>query len=257
LPQTSEGSDVSKQNKSTQTTTMAQAKKSPAKAKRAKGEKPHSKGTKTETRDKILTAARHVFSNYPYHSASIRTIGKLAKIEHPLISYYFPNKADLFQAVFGEVLKNQHQLEKKWLEEVKSMSPARGLSIFLDHHLDNYRLHPEILHMIALNMIQSEDSEPIPGYDLIQNAIDGSVQIFMETVELSAPEYEIEMFCRVMMNHMVSFLGASKFHAASLKMDPSSIQYLNWVKDAALYALLPRLKMMVKRRGSNTDQTPR
>ncbi len=238
---------------------MAQSKKSPArkmpvKAKRTKGEKPHTKGTKTETRDRILAAARHVFGNFPYHSASIRAIGKLAEIEHPLISYYFPNKADLFLVVLGEVLKKQHHLEKQWLEEVKAMTPARGLSVFLDHQLDHYRLHPEVLHITALNMVQAENSEPIPGYDLIRNGIEGSVRIFMETVELSAPEYEIEMFCRVIFNHLLNFLGASKFHAASMKMDPSSIQYLNWVKDAALYTLLPRLEMMVKQRGSEPNK---
>ncbi|MCP4753998.1 MAG: TetR/AcrR family transcriptional regulator [Proteobacteria bacterium] len=229
---------------------MAQSKKSPAKTTPAKSGKTQSKGNKKETREKILAAARHVFSNYPYHSATIRTIGKLAGIEHPLISYYFPTKADLFISVLGKVYERQTQLEKQWLEEVKSMTPARGLSIYLDHQLDHFRRHPEILHIITLNMVQSEDSEPIPGYDRILDSVGKSVKIFMETVDLSAPEYEIEMFCRVMFNHLLNFLGASTFHAASLKLDPNSIQYLNWVKDAALYTLLPRLKTMVKRAGS-------
>ncbi len=61
-----------------------------------KSPKAKSKGKKKETRDKILNAASQIFASYPYHTASIRMIGKQAEIEHPLISYYFASKADLF-----------------------------------------------------------------------------------------------------------------------------------------------------------------
>jgi AcrR family transcriptional regulator len=209
--------------------------------------KAKSKGTKKQTLEKILTAARHVFSNYPYHSATIRMIGKLAEIEHPLISYYFPNKADLFISVLTEATQKQSEAESKWLDEVKAMATARGLSVYFDHQLDYFQRYPETFSIIALNVVQSEDSEPIPGYHLIQDAINASVRSFMEKVPMNAPEYEVEMFCRALSIHLINFLGAAKFHAPVMNMDPNSIQYLNWVKDTALYVFLPRLKMMVKR----------
>jgi len=231
---------------------MTQSKKSPARKLPVKNKKPRIRGTKIETRGKILAAARHVFSNHPYHSATIRMIGKLAEIEHPLISYYFPNKAELFISVLEEFVGRQAQMERQWLEEVKSMTPARGFAVFLDFRLDYFRLHPEEFRIFALNMVQSEDTEPIPGYDLIQRAINESVKNFIEIVPLSAPDYEVDMFCRVMLNCMVNFLGASNFHASLMKLDPNSIQYLNWVKDTTLYTLLPRFEMMVKQSGSDT-----
>ncbi len=238
--------------------TMAQSRKTPAKkasskATPAKTEKPHSKGKKKETREKIMAAARHVFSNYPYHSASIRMIGKMAEIEHPLISYYFPNKADLFVSVLKEVTKKQNIAEAGFLDDVKSMTSSRGLALFFDHLLDHYRKYPEVYSIIALNMVQSEDSEPIPGYQIIQDTLNATVVNFIEKIPLSAPVYEVEMFCRALANHMISFLGASHYHASIMNMDPSSIQYLNWVKDSGLYAFLPRLKMMVKRVDSDSN----
>ncbi len=231
---------------------MTQSKKSTAKKASTKStpaprKKPQSKGTKTETRDKILAAARYVFCNYPYHSASIRLIGKLAEIEHPLISYYFPNKAELFISVLQAILKKQAQETLLWLEEVALMSPARGLAVYFDHELEFYRQYPEAYNIIALNIVQAENAEPIPGYYLIEEATKESIKNFIEKVNLNAPEYEVEMFCRVLSNHLVSFLGASKFHASIMNLDPNSIQYYNWVKDTALYTLLPRLEMMVKR----------
>jgi len=236
---------------------MSQSKKSRTKTKSAKvtpakNKKPKSKGKKKETREKILSAARQVFCNYPYHSATIRMIGKLAEIEHPLISYYFPNKADLFISVLKEATEKQQKAESEWLDEVKSMRTARGLSIFIDHQLDFFRRHPEVFCIIALNIIQSEDGEPIPGYQRIEDSIKTTVRNFMEKVPMNAPEFEVEMFCRAIMNHLTNFLGASKFHASTMNLDPNSIQYLNWVKDATLYIFLPRLEMMVRRADSDT-----
>ncbi len=52
-------------------------------------------------------------------------IGKLAEVEHPLISYYFPNKAALFVAVVEEVIDKHTKLEREWLKEIASMPTVR------------------------------------------------------------------------------------------------------------------------------------
>ena len=155
-------------------------------------------------------------------------------------------------SVLKEALEKQQKAESEWLDEVRAMSPDRGLSVFIDHQLDFFRRHPEVFCIIALNKIQSEDGEQIPGYRLFQVSIESTVKNFMEKVPMIAPEYEVEMFCRALLNHLTNFLGASKFHASIMNLDPTSIQYLNWVKDTTLYVFLPRLEMMVKRAGSGT-----
>ena len=56
---------------------------------------------KTATREKILAAAKKVFAQHPYSTASIRMVGKTAEIDHPLISYYFPTKAELYEGALA------------------------------------------------------------------------------------------------------------------------------------------------------------
>ena len=231
---------------------MPRSKKTPVEPKAVQGKpastkKPRNKTKGKETRAKILAAASHIFSNYAYRSATLRMIGKEAGIEFPLISYYFPNKADLFLTVLKEAIDRQQAAEIEWFEEVKSMSPARGLSVYIDHMLDFIRSHPEVFCIIALNKIQSENAEPLPGYDLIQGTIEASVKNFMEQVPMVAPEFEVEMFCWTVVNHFTNYLGAARFHASIMSLEPDSIQYMNWVRDATLYVFLPRLEMMVQR----------
>jgi len=225
---------------------MPRKKSNPTEAR--KDIKPTSRGKKKDTRDRILAAAQQIFASHPYHTASIRMIGKLAEIEHPLISYYFPSKADLFRAVMTELVQYRSQLEKKWLEEVKTLDPARGLSLFIDQVLDDFRKRPGLFHVISLNLSQSPDTETIPGYDLIQGYMQTSTRTFIETIRLQVSAHEGEMFARVMGVLFIGFLGASSSYATMMKIEPDSIVYYNWVRDTMLYTLLPRLEKMVKKR---------
>ncbi len=213
--------------------------------------KPGSKGKKKETRDKILKAAQQVFANYPYHTASIRMIGKLAEIEHPLISYYFPSKADLFRSVLTELNEYRSQMEESWSDEVKQAGPARGLSLFLDHVLDDFRNRPGLLHIISLNLSRPTDSDPIPGYDLIQKFVESSVQSSIKLAGLGVSLHEWEMFSRTMTTLLIGYLGASSTYAPLIGKAPDSILYYNWVKDTIIYTLLPRLELMVKKKGAD------
>ncbi|MBW2177693.1 MAG: helix-turn-helix transcriptional regulator, partial [Deltaproteobacteria bacterium] len=72
------------------------------------------KPAKKATHLKILKAARKIFAQYAYHAASIRMIGKEAGIDHPLISYYFPSKAILFEAVLADIVQEWHKANVTW-----------------------------------------------------------------------------------------------------------------------------------------------
>ena len=69
------------------------------------------------TRLKILKAARKVFAQYAYHAASIRMIGKEAGIDHPLISYYFPSKANSYYAGILGIPANSRPYNQ-WVKEM-------------------------------------------------------------------------------------------------------------------------------------------
>lgn len=216
---------------------------------------PRAKGRKKETRENILKAALAVFSSYPYHGASIRMIGKLAGIEHPLISYYFPAKADLFRAVISELVEYHFKTETEQFREIKKMEPAEGFSMYLDHILEDFQERPGLLKIVALNVTQPDDTEPIPGYDQIQGFLHLMSRSFVETIGLQASLKEGEMFARATSTMLISFLGASNSFAAMLDMQPNSIQYYNWVKDTLIYTLLPRLEKIVRRKSTAKPAT--
>ncbi len=205
------------------------------------------KGKKKETRDKILEAASLVFARHPYQSAGLRMISKLAEVDHPLISYYFHSKADLFRAVLGRMMKQRVELQKTWRAVTKPMDVDRGFSLFLDYLLEDYRRRPGLFHVISLNFQQFDQENPIPGYDLIEEYIKAEVGRMKENLWLNVPDHEAEMFIRVHSTLLFGFLGGANAHAKMMGMEPDSIVYFNWVRDAVLFTLLPRLKQMVKK----------
>ena len=205
------------------------------------------------TRGKILKAAQKVFSQHPYNAASIRMIGKAAKVEHPLISYYFPSKAELFRATIEELESNRAELEKTWFDEIVRLPPARAFSVFLDKVVDYYRKYPELFRIVALNLAQTAENDPIPGFDLIQKSIEGTSRSFSEKIRIPAPFYEIQMFVWTITTLMVSYLGASSCYAAIMNLEPESFEYYNWVKETLVFNFLPRLEMLVSRNEENKD----
>ncbi|MBT4089164.1 MAG: TetR/AcrR family transcriptional regulator [Deltaproteobacteria bacterium] len=112
------------------------------------------KAGRQETREKILDAAIQVFARYPYQNAGLRVISKLAEVDHPLISYYFGSKADLFHAVLSRMMEQRLELQKGWFAVVRPMGAERGFSIFLDNLLEDYRKRPGLFHVVSLNLQQ-------------------------------------------------------------------------------------------------------
>jgi len=192
-----------------------------------------------------MNAALTVFGTYPYHKASFRMIGTAAGIEHPLINYYFPSKSELFRAVVTAIQSRRVSSLRQWFGDIKRMDPARGFSVFLDKVLDDFHRYPEGYRIVALNIVQAREADQFPAMDVINSFLEEEARIFAEIIRPPAPAYEIEMFIRSFSTLVISYLGASTSYAAMQNLDPDGIQYLNWVKDAIMYALLPRLERML------------
>lgn len=71
-----------------------------------------------QTRQAILDAAIQVFAPRPYTAASIRRIASQGGVPHALIRYYFPTKADLFDAVAQNICAELCQASEQALLEV-------------------------------------------------------------------------------------------------------------------------------------------
>lgn len=200
---------------------------------------------KNKTRETIIEAAINVFSDYPYYAASIRMIGKAAGIEHPLINYYFPTKAALFEEVLETVTAEYYQANISWFQGLEGLCPEAGLSLYLDRFLDFALKHPKPLRIIALNLVQAEGTEIIPGYQRLQSLFTKMMQTFMKAAPLRSSEASIGMLTTNFNTLAINYLGASTYYAGILGLKPGSTEYLKWVKDAMVFMILPRLKQLL------------
>jgi AcrR family transcriptional regulator len=208
------------------------------------------KSPKTETRETILAAAIKVFSDYPYYAASIRMIGKAAGIEHPLINYYFPTKAALFEEVLETVTHEYYQANISWFEGLEGLAPEAGLSLYLDRFLDFALKHPKPLRIIALNLVQAKNAEIIPGYQQIQDFFASATHTFTQAIPLNGSKQDIAMLTTSFNTLAINYLGANTYYSGILGMEPQSPEYLKWVKDSLTFIILPRLKQLLG------EQTP-
>jgi len=214
---------------------------------------------KTATREKILEAAKKVFAEHPYSTASIRMVGSAAGIDHPLISYYFPTKADLFEAVVEEISETYYHANTAWFEGLEALSLSRGISLYIDRMLDFISKHPETLRIVALNLAQPEDSEIIPGYGQMQRLLARNTETFRKVTTLRGSAREARMFTESFNTLVVNYLGASTYYAGILGMNPHGPTYRRWVKETLLFLFLPRLKQLIRgetQEASNAKRVP-
>ncbi len=208
---------------------------------------PASKDKKSiRTRENIVRAARKVFSEHPYHTASMRMIGKEARIEHPLINYYFPNKAVLFETIVQNLCDEFALYVTEWLDEVaKAPSISEGLMIHIDRMIDYNSRNPEPLRILALNLTQADNISLIPGYQRFPQLIDTIRKIFVEKISPAGPESEISMFMNSFNFLCISYLGSNTCIAQIQGMDPDGKEYREWVKNTLGFIFLPRLKEII------------
>jgi AcrR family transcriptional regulator len=203
------------------------------------------KPAKKATRSKILKAARKVFAQYAYHAASIRMIGKEAGIDHPLISYYFPSKAILFEAVLEDIVQEWLRANQAWYEGLDKMGPEAGLSLYVDRMLGYVLKHPYAAQVFLLNMVQAQDGDTIPGYHAIQIFFDQSAQLMKRLVPMQATDSDIEKYRQSFNTLVMNYVGAKSYYAGILGIQPNSKEYKEWVKGMLMDLFLPRLKQLM------------
>lgn len=204
------------------------------------------KSQKSDTRRKILKAARKVFAEHPYNAASIRMIGKAAGIDHPLVSYYFPAKAGLFQEVLKDIAEENYHETQKSFRDMGKMNPDTGFDLYLERLLAYNRRHPYAFRVLLLNMVQAEHESDIPGYPIIQDISRRTARIFTSTVPMNASESAIERFTTSFNLMIVNYLGARRYYAEILDIAPGSREYEQWVKETLIYLFLPHLKTLIQ-----------
>ena len=196
-------------------------------------------------RERILKAARDVFTVYPFKEAGTRMIAKQAGVEHPMIHYYFGSKENLFYAMAEDLYHETLSVQEAWLDGMENMSLKEGFELFLDRMLDYTMQNPDALRIAALNVVNIGNLEEIPGYRFIIMSMASMRRIIEEKLSLKGPNREIEMFIYCFYSLMISLIGARSCQAQILNMNPLEEKYRTWVKDASMTLFYPWFKKIL------------
>jgi AcrR family transcriptional regulator len=215
----------------------------------AGNQKKHTKGrpaaNEGNVRERILNAAREVFTVYSFKDASTRMIAKQAGVEHPMIHYYFGSKENLFYAMAEAIYNETLPVQESWYDGLESMSLQDGFSLFIDRMLNYTMTTPDALRVAALNMVNIGNIEEIPGYRFIIMSMAAMRRIMEEKLALRDSNREIEMFIYCFYSLMISLIGARSCQAQLLNMNPLEEKYQIWVKDASMTLFYPWFKKIL------------
>ena len=201
-----------------------------------------SKAAKEPKKEKILRAAKKVFSLHPYASASMRMIAREARIDHPLIIYYFSTKAFLFETVLKDLIEQYRQAMPGWFLGIRELGLIDGVSTYLDRALGFHFEHPEMFRIILLNMTQSvKKGGMVPAYQLIQDIFHMWANGFSRRPRFNIKPKQTLSFLRCISLLMINLIGAREYHAEIQGMDPKSDAYLRWVKKQIMFIVVPVL----------------
>ncbi len=197
------------------------------------------------TRRKIVGAARKVFSDLPYNSASIRMIGKEGQFEYPLVHYYFKTKAELFETVLEEFCDEIYETNLSFYEGIDKLGPRKGLETYLERFLDFHFENPHYLRLIMLNFTQNVEGKELPGYHFLPELIARTMDAFKKSVPIQGKEKDFLMYNNSFTILLFAYVGSKSGAARTLGMDPESDEYKEWVKETLLNTYLPFLKKII------------
>lgn len=111
-----------------------------------------------DTRGRILAAALRLFSDRGYAGTSVQDIVSGAKVTKPALYYYFPSKADLYQAL----LDRAHDERFRLMQEAVSRGgdlPGQ-LEELLNAHFEFLQSHRELLGLVYATAFAAHGEMP-------------------------------------------------------------------------------------------------
>ena len=106
---------------------------------------------KRDLEQEIINAARETFIHCGYTDASMTDIAKTVGINRPTLHYYFRTKDKLFNAVFGDIIKESiDQIRYIFHPDIPLLE---RLDYIIDSYYKHFKLHPD-LPMFFLKEIQ-------------------------------------------------------------------------------------------------------
>lgn len=149
-------------------------------AKQAEADKPARKQQQRSivTQQKLLDAAIQAFSENGFKGTSTRDIADRAGVHHPLITYHFKNKDQLWRAATDRIFREFHISLVKAMADIPEIDPKARAEAFVRTYV-KYAYSQPALHKIILqeSSYQSERLEWLvenhlkPLYDMVKGQL--------------------------------------------------------------------------------------
>jgi len=101
------------------------------------------------TQQKLLDAALEAFSENGFKGTSTRDIAERAGVHHPLITYHFRNKEELWRAAADRIFRKFNAAINLAYEETKGMCPRSRTAAVIRAYVQSAADQPE-LHKVVL-----------------------------------------------------------------------------------------------------------
>jgi AcrR family transcriptional regulator len=193
-----------------------------------------------QTQAAILDAACRIFAEQSYTAASIRTIAREGGVPHALIRYYYPTKADLFDAVAQKICTDLYQVCESAFVEVSRMERVEGFALFIQRLIEFSKHQPWTFRIFLLNL-SSETLETVPGQARMIGAVESIRTAMIRSLQLKASHEEICRFTDSFNALVFYYLGTPASAAWLLRLDPESAAYTDWVHKTLMHIFLPTL----------------
>ena len=193
------------------------------------------------TRQAILSSAIQVFAKKSYTAASIRMIATRGGFAHALIRYYYPTKADLFDAVAEQICSALFEAAQQAVRAVSSMGRAEGFSEYVGRLVAFSRHHPAVFRIILLNL-SAETVETVPGRTRFLGTIEAIREQLIDILDFKASRDDVCRFTDSFNALLFYYLGTPESAAWLLHLDPDSDAYYEWVHRTLVDVFLPALE---------------
>jgi len=110
------------------------------------------------TRDKILAVALRLFADRGYAGTSVQDIVSGAKVTKPALYYYFPSKADLYQALLDRAHDERFRLMQAAVARGKDLPDK--LEELLNAHFEFLQSHRELLGLVYATAFSARGEMP-------------------------------------------------------------------------------------------------
>lgn len=206
--------------------------------------KKKKKDTK-QTRQAILDAAVQVFAKKSYTAASIRMIANQGGVPHALIRYYFPCKADLFDAAVQTICTELYRVSEQAILEVRTMERAPGFSLYVRRLIEFSRQTPWTFRILLLNL-SAETVETVPGRTRFIATVESVREQLARSLSFQGSLEELCRFTDSFNALLFYYLGTPESAAWLLHLDPDSEAYYQWVHQTLVGIFLPALDNLLQ-----------